>query len=551
MQKLPPSQKLRLDIYDWKKGGFYEGGVTLWIGLFVKLLLAVILSLGPPILVYMNLVPNAYPLLSMTPPNSYDAIVEALRFIWLIGVSYLVYVITQIVLCIIPSIAFYVYKVPNVDMHQSVRRSVETLLSLRTYIGYAAGGAVLAAFGRALYPQPSTTAAVAAAAAAGGPKAAKKVTLALIQQDFSAYIQRPPQFFIANACLSIGIICGILLFEKVVVKAVAHRFHAHGLAHRIEINKFARKVTKGLREHFLGSKTLPKSKTNGEIIFDTLGKAELSKEDFYAYMDESEAIRYFNVIDPDMVGSLDRGQFIAAIDSLYGEQSAIDRAFLDQTKIIDKFDRLLMAVVVILSILVVCTILEPPIDFLLTSLVALVIGLVVVFGATARTAFESIIFIIFTHPFDADDMIVVDDVYYLVEELGLWNSTFVTTSGQLVYIPNVLLASKPIVNLRRSPIMSELISFSVLPTTSQDKVKKLEERLLQFLKANLRDYVPNIFIRGFRIRDKEHMQLEFTLSHRSNFNNMMKREQRTKRFMFFLREAIQELKIELSPPLKA
>jgi hypothetical protein len=63
--------------------------------------------------------------------------------------------------------------------------------------------------------------------------------------------------------------------------------------------------------------------------------------------------------------------------------------------------------------------------------------------------------------------------------------------------------------------------------------------------------VPNIFIRGFRIHDKEHMILEFTLSHRSNFNNMMKREQRTKKFMFFLREAIQELKIELSPPLRA
>src|SRR5690606_17549329 len=111
-------------------------------------------------------------------------------------------------------------------------------------------------------------------------------------------------------------------------------------------------------------------------------------------------------------------------------------------------------------------------------------GFVFIFQGTLRTAFQSIIFILFTHPFDADDLIVIDDHYYVVHELGLWVSSYITQGGHMVYIANNTLVNKPIINLRRSPTMTEMITISVLPTVTKDKIKALEIKLLEFLKAN-------------------------------------------------------------------
>lgn len=559
------SQHTHLHTFDWKHGVFrHEGSMPLWARLFIQFLMAVLMTCAPPILSYMKLIPGAYPLISMEPPVKAGVLMEILRFVWLLGASHLVYVCIQLWLCLMTWSTYKMARLRTLLVEDTVRQSIEQTWSIRRYFGMCGAGVALSIFSRVLYPIPvdkKLAAAVAAAAATTGPttavQAAAKVAAAhanefvAMGQNLQNYFHRPYQFFISSTCLAFAIVSVIFLVEKLILKAISHRYHTHCLQSRIHTNKFARKTTQSLKNYILAVTRKPKTGTNGELIFDFIGKPTIHKEDLYEYMDKDIANRFFSVLDVDLLGMMTKEQFCSAIDAMYSERNAIDRAFMDQCNILNKFDSLLMTIVWLLSFLISMVVMDPPIKFLVTFSITLLGGAMFMFRDTAKKAFDSIVFVIFTHPFDADDWILIREEMYQVHEVGLWTTTFLTSEGKLTYIANRNLVSVPITNLRRSPQMSETIPFTVLPSTSPEKIKALESRLVSWLKLHERDYSASMFIYGFKLVDKDHLKLEIKLTHKANFNDQTKKDMRTRRFVFKLKEYIKELGIELSPPLRS
>lgn len=556
------SKHTHLHTFDWKHGVFrHEGSMPLWVRLSIQLMLAVLMTSAPPILSYMKLVPGAYPLISLEPPVKAGALMEILRFVWLLGASHLVYVGIQLWLCLMTWSTYKMARLRTLLVEDTVRQSIEQTWSIRRYFGMCGAGIALAIFSRVLYPIPADKKVVLVATAADGTTTAAQAAVkaaavhanefVAMGQNLQNYFHRPYQFFISNTCLAFAIVATIFLVEKLILKAISHRYHTHCLESRIHTNKFARKTTQSLKNYILAVTRKPKNSTNGELIFDFIGKPTIQKEDLYEYMDKDIATRYFSVLDVDMLGAMTREQFCAAIDAMYNERNAIDRAFMDQCNILSKFDTLLMTIVWVLCFLITMVIMDPPIKFLVTFSVTLLGGAMFMFRDTAKKAFDSIVFVIFTHPFDADDWILIKDEMYQVHEVGLWTTTFLTSEGKLTYIANRNLINVPITNLRRSPQMSETIPFTVVPSTSPEKIKALESKLVAWLKLHGRDYSSSMFIYGFKLVDKDHLKLEIKLTHRANFNDQTKKDMRTRRFVFKLKEYIRELGIELSPPLRS
>lgn len=548
VKHLPPPVKFQNDRFNWYKGNFRDTGIPLALSLSTQLFLASLLTIVPILLTYGKHIPDTYPLFSTSPPVKTEFWTEILRATVLVGAPYALYVSVQIVICLIPWVIFHAYRAKRKDIHEPLRLTIEHLLNLRQYLGYASAAILLAGLARLFYPMAAIPQNIVQEGAEA--IAIDKIPESLAQK-LKEYKSRPYQFYVNSGSLAFALVCCILLIEKVIVQVVSNRYHAHGLSVRIQINKFARRVTSSLADYFI---TQDPSLANngydkGMIIFSVMGKELLRKEDFFPYMDEPEAIRYFSILDPDSIGSLTQDQFLSSIDSLYLERSAIDRAYTDQNRIVGRFDRMMMLFVWIVSVVVVILALDPSMKVLLGFGVSILAGFIVLFAGMAKQAFESIVFILFTHPFDADDSVIIDDVYYRVEELGLWVSSYITCSGHLVYMSNLSLTKKAIINLRRSPIMNETFTLSIMPSTSRDKLRQLEEKILGWLKENQRDYVPVIFIKGFKVIDNEHMHVDITLSHRSNFNDMTKKDFRSRKFVLQLKQLIEELSIQLSPPI--
>lgn len=545
------AMKKSIGSFDWKKGLYRQDGIPLWARLCLHGLLALIMSLGPPILTYLKLFPGAYPLISLDLPIKKSGICETLRAIWLIGIPYGVYVIIQAWLCFIPWFTYAMARYHSYQIDDAVRHSLDQTWSIRKYLGCTGASAALAVLARLLYPLPLVKMIVVTP----GKTASSPDDLVAVGQNIQTYLQNHPHFFLQSASLAVAIICGIVLVEKLLLKAVAHRFHSHSLESRIQTNKQARKITRSLRNYAMATlKMQKKPSLAGPLIFDFIqpsANGVITQEDLERFMDAELASKYFAILETDHEKSLNRERFLAAIDAVYHEQAAIDRAFLDQSHILERFDKLMMIIVWLLAFLAVMMVMDPPIKFLMTFAVTLLGGLMFMFKDTAKKAFDSIVFVIFTHPFDADDWVMIKDSLYQVHQIGLWTTSFLTDSGKLVYMANRLLINLPITNLRRSPIMNENIAFSILPTTSPAKIAALEQSLLAWVKENQRDYLPSISVRGFKIIDKEHMKMEINLSHRSNFNDQYKKDMRSRNFVIKLKESINELGIELSPPVIA
>lgn len=554
------SKHTHLHTFDWKHGVFrHDGAMPLWARISIQLLLAIFMTTAPPILSYMKLVPGAYPLISLEPPVKTCILMEILRFVWLFGAAHLVFVGIQLWLCLMTWSTYKMARLRALLVEDTVRQSIEQTWSIRNYFGMCGSGIALAIFSRVLYPLPALkSVAVAAATGTNGAAQAAGKAAAVHTNEFVAmgqnlqnYFHRPYQFFIANTCLAFAVVATICLIEKLILKAISHRYHTHCLESRISTNKFARKTTRSLKNYILAVTRKQKKGTNGELIFDFIGKTTIQVDDLYEYMDKDIACRYFAILDVDLLGSMTKEQFCAAIDAMYNERNAIDRAFMDQCNILNKFNSLLMTIVWLLSFLICMVVMDPPIKFLVTFSITLLGGAMFMFRDTAKKAFDSIVFVIFTHPFDAEDWILIREEMYQVHEVGLWTTTFLTSEGKLTYIANRNLVSVPITNLRRSPQMSEAIPFTVVPSTSPEKIKVLESKLVAWLKLHERDYSPSMFIYGFKLIDKDHLKLEIKLTHRSNFNDQTKKDMRTRRFVFKLKEFINELGIELSPPLRS
>lgn len=67
---------------------------------------------------------------------------------------------------------------------------------------------------------------------------------------------------------------------------------------------------------------------------------------------------------------------------------------------------------------------------------SLLFALSFIFGGSASTAFNCIIFIFVIHPFDSGDKIIVDGETYSVERFSLLNTVLVVSGGRKVYVPN-------------------------------------------------------------------------------------------------------------------
>ncbi len=557
------SIRLPTDSFDWKHGWFKEEGLPLWLNLLLQFLFSLLMITTPPIISQMKLVKGAYPLLCSTPPIQPNAIMETLRVVWLLGGATMIYFFIQLFLCIVPYVTFKLAEWRCVPVEDAVRQSIEQTWSIREYFGLAGAGIALAVFSKILYPELEISTDLVSAVVSKVVSEEKDEKdkgkihipdIITVSKNLENYFQNSTQFFVKRGCLAFAVVAFLVLFEKLILKAVTHRYQSHSLEDRIASNKFARKIIQALKKYIISNTKLKKSEKkckNRDLIFNFIGKSTVTADDFAVYMNADVAKRFFSILDPDNLTELNRCQFCCAVDAVYHERASIDKAFLEQSNILGKFDNLLMVIVWIVSFLVLFMVMEPPIKFLITLCITLIGGLMFMFQATAKQAFESIVFVIFTHPFDCDDWVIIKDKHYQVHEVGLWTSIFVSSDGKLCYMSNKSLVSLPITNLRRSPLMSEKILVSLKPNTPQERIQTLEAKLIQWLKDNDREFVPSLMIRDIKLVDKDHMRIEIPLSHKSNFNDMDRKEMRTRKFMFYLKEAIGELEIELSPPLRA
>ncbi|KAK7686457.1 hypothetical protein QCA50_010681 [Cerrena zonata] len=281
-------------------------------------------------------------------------------------------------------------------------------------------------------------------------------------------------------------------------------------------------------------------------------RAHLVVEDFFPYFrSEVDARAAFALFDKDGNGDISRREMRDAVSRIYKERKALTKSLKDVGSAVAKLDAVMFAVVLMIFVFI-CLLIFNRSNTLasLVPLATIILGFSFIFGHSAQTLFESLIFIFSTHVFDVGDLVMIDDSPMFVREFGLFSTTFRRVDGQEIIAPNSLLASSKLVhNLRRSSSMWETTELMISYDTPLDVIEQLKIRLQGYVAQNNREW-SNVNVNIDKMEYQNAIHLVVGMEHRPNWQDWGGRWQRRTAFMRNLKSILEDLDVKYTMPIQ-
>ncbi|KAF7731964.1 hypothetical protein EC973_007069 [Apophysomyces ossiformis] len=290
------------------------------------------------------------------------------------------------------------------------------------------------------------------------------------------------------------------------------------------------------------------------IYLNVLGpnseKESIVEADFYPFFrTHEEAADAFRLFDQDGNGDISKQELRSGCVRIYRERKNLARSMRDLSQATGKLDIIFLVIFTAIWVVIVLASFGINVGAELMPLWSAFIAASFIFGGAAKDAFESIIFVFVTHPFDAGDRVFIGTENWVVENVGLLVSTFIKWDGSVVYAKNSVLATQYIINCRRTGPTSETIDIHISFATPSWKIYKLRDTMCEWANNRPTLYTPNATganIISFENQNK--ITLTFFFEHTKNWQDLGGRWLRHNLFLMELKEASERLEIDYTMP---
>lgn len=289
-------------------------------------------------------------------------------------------------------------------------------------------------------------------------------------------------------------------------------------------------------------------RTFGREGFDTVFPGDLK----VAFETDDEAEAAFSMFDKDMNGDISMEELEAVCVEIGRERKSITASLKDLDSVVSKLDDVFLFIVVVITLLVFLSLISTSAATVLTSAGSTLLALSWLFAATAQEFLQSVIFVFVKHPFDVGDRVSIygntgatlqgDD--YFVKEIALLYTEFKKMEGHIVQAPNSYLNTLFILNMRRSGGLAEALPIVIRFGTTLEQIDALRQSLLEFVKAEKREYQGNILTELREVKEAYSLTLNIVFFYKSNWQNELLRLQRRNKFICALMVAMQDIGIE-------
>jgi small-conductance mechanosensitive channel len=289
-------------------------------------------------------------------------------------------------------------------------------------------------------------------------------------------------------------------------------------------------------------------RTFGREGFDTVFPGDLK----VAFETDDEAEAAFGMFDKDMNGDISMEELEAVCVEIGRERKSITASLKDLDSVVSKLDDVFVFIVCVITLLVFLSLISASAAGVLTSAGSTLLALSWLFAATAQEFLQSVIFVFVKHPFDVGDRVSIygntgatlqgDD--YFVKEIALLYTEFKKMEGHVVQAPNSYLNTLFILNMRRSGGLAEALPIVIRFGTTLDQIDALRQSLLDFVRAEKREYQGNILTELREVKEAYSLTLNIVFFYKSNWQNELLRLQRRNKFICALMVAMQEIGIE-------
>ncbi|XP_044471142.1 mechanosensitive ion channel protein 10-like isoform X3 [Mangifera indica] len=205
------------------------------------------------------------------------------------------------------------------------------------------------------------------------------------------------------------------------------------------------------------------------------------------YIDEEDLLRFMKKEEVDNMiplfegaaetRKIKRSTFKNWVVKAYLDRKSLAHTLNDTKTAIEELNRIISGIVIVVAVIVGLLIMGLLTTQILVFISSQLLLVAFMFGNTAKTVFEAIIFVFVMHPFDVGDRCVIDGVQMIVEEVNILTTIFLRFDNEKIFYPNSVLATKPISNFYRSPEMSDSVEFSIDVSTSLEKIKALKSKI--------------------------------------------------------------------------
>ncbi|KAB1209424.1 Mechanosensitive ion channel protein 10 [Morella rubra] len=272
------------------------------------------------------------------------------------------------------------------------------------------------------------------------------------------------------------------------------------------------------------------------------------------YIDEEDLLRFMKKEEVDNVlpliegaaetGKIKRKALKNWLVNVYLERKSLVHSLNDTKTAVDELNKLVSVIVVVVTLIVWLLL----IGFLTTHILLLISSQLLlvafIFGNSAKTVFEAIIFVFVMHPFDVGDCCVIDGVQMVVEEMNILSTVFLRYDNEKIFYPNSVLATKPISNFYRSPEMGDSVEFAIDISTSIETIGALKARIKAYLESKPQHWRAGHSMVVKEIEDVNKMKMDLYVTHTINFQNSGDRNSRRSDLVLELKKFLEELDIK-------
>ncbi|OVA08368.1 Mechanosensitive ion channel MscS [Macleaya cordata] len=272
------------------------------------------------------------------------------------------------------------------------------------------------------------------------------------------------------------------------------------------------------------------------------------------YIDEEDLMRFLSKEEVDNVlplfeGAVETGKIKKSalrnwVVKVYLERKSLAHSLNDTKTAVKQLNKLVsgaVSVAIIIVMLLIMGLLTTKVVVFMSSQMLLVVFM---FGNTAKTIFEAIIFVFVMHPFDVGDRCVVDGVQMIVEEMNILTTIFLRYDNEKIYYPNSVLSTKPISNFYRSPNMGDNVEFSIDVSTTIEKVGALKSRVKAYIDGKPQHWQSNHSVVVKEIENLNKMKMALFVTHTMNHQNMVEKNSRRTELVLELKKIFEDLSIK-------
>ncbi|GMH18096.1 hypothetical protein Nepgr_019937 [Nepenthes gracilis] len=277
----------------------------------------------------------------------------------------------------------------------------------------------------------------------------------------------------------------------------------------------------------------------------------------YKYIEEDDLMRFMKKEDADHVfplfegaaetGKVKKSALMKWVVNAYHERRSLAHSLNDTKTAVEELNKIASGIVLIVIIIIWNLMMGFFTTKVLVFISSQLLLVVFMFGNTAKTVFEAIIFVFIMHPFDVGDRCAIDGVQMVVEEMKILTTIFLRYDNEKIIYPNSVLATKPISNFYRSPEMSDSVEFALNFSTSAETIAALKARIKEYIDSKPQHWRPGHSLQVKDLEDMNKMKMGLYVTHTINFQNSGERSARRADLVMELKKIFEDLGIKYHP----